>query len=120
MKTAFEIIYVWVVNLMVGQTKYDADYNAKIGSWLDEGKELTVNKHTSKFNNLTIWTANYPFSYGYPYSSHGPLDKGKKFGLSAKNIVRLEQRVRKIKAKEIEADFINEKKQLLESMERSA
>ncbi|MFD3283973.1 hypothetical protein ACE41O_12705 [Alteromonas macleodii] len=120
MKTVFEIIYVWLSNLMYCQTKFDADYNAKIGSWLDEGKELIVSNHTSKLNNFEIWTANYPFSYGYPYYRSGSLNKGKEFGLSARNIVRLEQRVRKIKAKEIEADFVNEKKQLLESMERSA
>jgi len=120
MKTVFEIIYVWIVNLMIGQTKFDADYNAKIGSWLDEGKELIVSGSTSELNNFEIWTANYPFSYGHPYYRSGPLENGKEFGLSARNIVRLERKVKEIKAAGKKLDFIDKKKRLLESMEKSA
>lgn len=120
MKTVFEIIYVWVSNLMFCQTKFDADYNAKIGSWLDEGKELIVSNHTSKLNNFEIWTANYPFSYGYPYYRSGPLGNGKEFGLSARNIVRLERKVKEIKSAAKNLELIDKKKKLLESMEKSA
>lgn len=116
--TFFEVLYVWVINLFLGQARFDKEYNAKIGAWLDENKDIVVLEHTSIINGFEIWTSNYPYSYGYPYTSFDTFDSHKKFGLSARNIVRLDHRIRGIKALRSEFKLKSEKHQLIKKMER--
>ena len=52
MKVLLKTLYVWAYNKILGQTKFDPDYNNKVGQWLDEGKELTVSKHTATLNGF--------------------------------------------------------------------
>lgn len=112
-----EIFRVWVSNLIFNQCKFDADYNKKIGKWLDENKELVVDNCTSTINGLKIWTGNYPYSYGHPWDPNGPISNGKEFGLSATNIVKLDMKVRAIKQKREKAKRRLEKKALMTELE---
>lgn len=118
MKVLLKTLYVWAYNKILGQTKFDPDYNNKVGQWLDEGKELTVSKYTATLNGFCLWVSNYPYSYGHPWDQKGNIDQGKEFGLSAKNIVRLELRVREIRGKILAGEFNTKKAKLLGSMEK--
>tara|TARA_B100001063_G_scaffold246739_1_gene287315 strand:+ start:7965 stop:8321 length:357 start_codon:yes stop_codon:yes gene_type:complete len=116
MKVLLEILYVWAYNKLIGQVKFDPDYNNKVGQWLDENKELTVSKNTATLNGFELWVSNYPYSYGHPWSMNGCSSK--RFGLSSKNIVRLELKVREIRKKTLMDKYDFQKINLLEKMER--
>lgn len=116
MKLILQTLYVWAYNKLLGQTKLDHDYNNKVGQWLDEGKELIVSKHTATLNGFCLWVSNYPYSYGHPWDQKGNIDQGKEFGLSAKNIVRLELRVKEVRGNVLADKNNTKKRELLKRM----
>lgn len=115
-KFYLEVFWVWLGNLFVGQNKFNPDYNSKIGKWLDEGKGIVVGKHTSTINGFTVWTSNYPYSYGNAYKSNLSHELSKEFGLSAFNIVRLERRVRDIKSACYQSEVKEAEKRLMKEI----
>lgn len=90
----YEIVFVWLYNLMVGQTKFDAKWNARVSRLIKNESVTHVDDgmHTCKIGGEEIWIANYPYSFGCPRGT-GTHEQCKLLGLSATNIVRLKRKV---------------------------
>lgn len=70
------------------------ELDAAINKLLDAGADITFDSHTTKLGPLTLWTENFPYSYGEEYTING-------IGLpSRKTVFRLYDTIAAIKTAE--------------------
>lgn len=70
------------------------ELDAAINKLLDAGADITFDSHTTTLGPLTLWTANFPYSYGQEYTIEG-------IGLpSRKTVFRLYDAIAALKAAE--------------------